>query len=54
MPRPLVMRLSSPGRISWWLPMLSRCSTSPEKSHETVCRPECGCGGTSMRPAAGP
>src|SRR3954469_3444638 len=48
MPRPAVIRLSWPGRISWTLPRLSRCSTSPATSQVTVCRPVCGCGPTPL------
>ena len=48
MPAPAVIRLSSPGRTMACTPALSRCSTSPLNSQLTVCRPVCGCGGTSM------
>ena len=48
MPRPAVIRFSSPGRISCRLPRLSRCSTRPWNSQLTVCRPMCGCGGTCI------
>ncbi len=47
-PRPAVIRFSSPGRISCRLPRLSRCSTKPWNSQLTVCRPICGCGGTCI------
>ena len=51
-PRPAVIRLTSPGRtIAWW-PALSRCSISPVKSQLTVCSPVCGCGGTPMPPVS--
>ena len=30
-------------------PPESRCSISPSNSQLTVCRPVCGCGGTSMQ-----
>ena len=50
MPRPAVIRLTSPGRtIAWW-PSLSRCSISPSNSQLTVCSPVCGCGATLMPP----
>jgi hypothetical protein len=52
MPRPAVMRFTAPGCTSAWLPALSRCSISPSKSQLTVCRPVCGCGGTTMPPDA--
>lgn len=48
MPYPPVMRFISPGRTSAWVPRVSRCSISPLNSQLTVCRPVCGCGGTSM------
>jgi len=48
MPRPEVIRFSSPGRISCSVPRLSRCSTRPWNSQLTVCKPMCGCGGTCM------
>ena len=52
MPRPAVIRLTSPGRtIAWW-PALSRCSTSPVNSQLTVCSPVCGCGATDMPPVS--
>ncbi|SKT78700.1 Uncharacterised protein [Mycobacteroides abscessus subsp. abscessus] len=50
MPRPPVIRLSSPGRTIACTPLLSRCSISPVNSQLTVCRPVCGCGATSMPP----
>ena len=49
-PRPAVIRLSSPGRTIAWLPALSRCSTSPVNSQLTVCSPVWGCGATDMPP----
>ena len=53
MPRPAVIRLTSPGRtIAWW-PALSRCSISPVKSQLTVCSPVCGCGGDDHAAAVG-
>ena len=48
MPRPAVIRLSWPGRMSCSLPRLSLCSTVPAMSQVTVCSPICGCGGTCM------
>ena len=43
MVRPGELNLMTAGRtIAWW-PALSRCSTSPVKSQETVCSPVCGC-----------
>ena len=51
-PRPAVMRLTSPGRTVATVPRESRCSTSPLNSHDTVARPQCGCGATSMPPDA--
>ena len=51
-PRPAVIRLTSPGRtIAWW-PAESRCSISPVKSQLTVCSPVCGCGATDMPPVS--
>ena len=50
MPEPAVMMLSSPGRTKACAPVVSRCSTSPVKSHDTVCRPVCGWPGTTMPP----
>ena len=44
MPRPAVIRLTSPGRTIAWLPALSVCSTSPVNSQLTVCSPVCGWG----------
>ena len=49
-PRPAVIRFSSPGRTIAWFPALSRCSTSPVNSQLTVCSPVCGCGATDMPP----
>ena len=51
-PRPAVIRLSSPGRTIAWCPAESRCSISPVNSQLTVCRPVCGCGGTTIPPEA--
>ena len=48
MPRPAVIRLSSPGWMRPSVPTLSRCSISPSKSQLAVCSPVCGCGGTTM------
>ena len=49
-PRPAVIRLTSPGStIAWW-PALSRCSISPSNSQLTVCSPVCGCGATDIPP----
>ena len=50
MPRPAVMRLTSPGRTRATVPRESRCSTSPLKSHDTVASPQWGWGATSMPP----
>ena len=50
MPRPAVMRLTSPGRTTATVPSESRCSTSPLNSHDTVASPQCGCGATSIPP----
>ncbi len=52
MPRPAVMRLTSPGRTRATVPSESRCSTSPLNSHDTVARPQCGCGATSIPPVS--
>lgn len=52
MPRPAVIRLTSPGRTIAWLPALSRCSTSPVNSQLTVCSPVCGCGATTIPPVS--
>ena len=52
MPRPAVIRLTSPGRTISWLPVESRCSISPSKSQLTVCSPVWGWGGTTMPPVA--
>ena len=52
MPRPAVIRFTSPGRTSATVPSESRCSTSPLNSHDTVASPQCGCGATSMPPVA--
>ena len=49
MPRPAVIRLSSPGRTIACEPTLSRCSISPSNSQLTVCRPVCGCGAPPSR-----
>ena len=51
-PRPAVIRLTSPGRTIATVPRESRCSTSPLNSHDTVARPQCGCGATSIPPDA--
>ena len=52
MPRPAVIRLTSPGStIAWW-PALSVCSTSPVNSQLTVCSPVCGWGATTMPPVS--
>lgn len=48
MPRPDVIRLSTPGRPTPVAPVLSRWRISPASSHETVCSPMCGCGATSI------
>ena len=52
MPRPAVIRFSSPGRTIAWCPAESRCSISPVNSHETVCSPVWGCGATVMPPVS--
>ena len=49
-PRPAVMRLTSPGRTTATVPSESRCSTSPLNSHDTVASPQCGWGATSIPP----
>ena len=51
-PRPPVIRLSSPGRTIAWVPTLSRCSISPVKSQLTVCSPVWGCGATTIPPVS--
>ena len=51
-PRPPVIRLTSPGLTIAWLPALSRCSISPVNSQLTVCSPVCGCGATDMPPVS--
>ena len=51
-PYPPVIRFSSPGRTIACTPLLSRCSISPANSQLTVCRPVCGCGGTSIPPVS--
>ena len=48
MPRPAVIRFTSPGRTSATVPSESRCSTSPLNNHDTVASPQCGCGATSI------
>src|SRR5580700_5676340 len=48
MPRPAVIRLTSPGRMAAALPRLSRCMISPSNRNVTVASPICGCGRTSM------
>ena len=49
-PRPEVIRLTSPGRTIATVPTESRCSISPVNSQETVASPVCGWGGTSIPP----
>src|SRR5262245_18566744 len=58
MPRPAVIKLTSPGRIASDDPRLSRWNTSPSNRYVTVASPICGCGRTLMPPpirnSAGP
>ena len=51
-PRPAVIRLTSPGRTVARLPTESRCSISPSKSQLTVCSPVWGCAGRTMPPVS--
>ncbi|MEI2785606.1 MAG: hypothetical protein V9E82_07900 [Candidatus Nanopelagicales bacterium] len=48
------MMFNSPGLTRANEPTLSRCSTSPASSQETVCNPMCGWGGTTMGVLSGP
>lgn len=52
MPEPAVMRLTSPGRTTAWLPPESWWVMVPSKSQLTVCSPVCGWEATSMPPVA--
>ena len=52
MPRPAVIRLTSPGRTIAWFPALSVCSTSPVNNQLTVCSPVCGWGATDIPPVS--
>src|SRR6266550_1698032 len=52
MPRPAVIRLSSPGFTRACVPTLSRCSIVPPNSQLTVCSPVCGCGATIIPPVS--
>ncbi len=47
-PRPAVISGSSHGPKVTSLPSESRWCTEPSSSHDTVCSPVCGCGGTCM------
>ncbi len=49
MPRPAVMRLSSPGRTVWSDPTASRCRISPANSHVTVWSPVWGAAAPACR-----
>ena len=48
MPRPAVIQLTSPGRMSCSQPSVSRWVIVPDHRKVTVARPMCGCGRTSM------
>ena len=50
MPRPAIMRFSSPGRTTAAFPTESRWSIRPVNSHDTVASPVWGCLGTRILP----
>ena len=51
-PRPAIMRLTSPGRTSALYPAESRWEMPPVNSQLTVARPVCGWRATDMPPVS--